>query len=132
MQNGLLATRNAVRDVLVRLTAYWREGRIDEVAALLHEDVVFVQPGFGTRAEGRAACADTYRQFYESAKVIDYGESNLSIDTWADTAVATYRYLMEWEMAGKRSRETGNDVIVLVCREGRWGVVWRTLVPRVE
>ncbi|HKE18290.1 MAG TPA: nuclear transport factor 2 family protein [Kofleriaceae bacterium] len=119
----------AVRDVVARLTAAWRGERFEQIPDLLHEDVVFESPGLASRVVGRAACADSYRQFMSAATVLEYVEHSLSIETWGATAVATTHCEMAWEMDGQSQRESVHDVLVLAERAGRWQVVWRTLVP---
>jgi hypothetical protein len=125
------AQQSEIRGVLSRLTAAWREERFDELEDILHQSVVFVQPGFTSRVEGRTGCVDTYRQFMSAAKVLDYVERDVAIDVWGGTAVATYRYQMAWEMDGKAHRQEGHDVFIFVREESRWQVVWRTTIPLV-
>src|SRR5436190_11934247 len=43
----------AVRDVMARITAAWRERRYDDLAEVFAEDMVFTLPGFSGRLEGR-------------------------------------------------------------------------------
>jgi hypothetical protein len=123
------AQQSEIRGVLSRLTAAWTEGRFDELEDILHQSVVFVQPGFVGRAEGRTSCVDTYREFMSSAQVLEYDESDVAIDVWESTAVATYRYRITWQREGKMHRDTGHDVFVFLRQESRWQVVWRTVMP---
>jgi hypothetical protein len=123
------AHQSEIRGVLSRLTAAWREERFDELEDILHQSVVFLQPGFKGRVEGRKACVNTYREFMSSAKVVDYTESDVAVDVWGATGVATYRFDMAWEMTGKPHREVGHDIFVFVREDSRWQVVWRTVIP---
>ena len=50
------------------------------------------------------------------------------MDVFGDTAVATLRWEMAWEMGGQRSEEAGHDVYVLARVDNRWLVAWRTLL----
>jgi hypothetical protein len=118
----------AIRDLLARLTDAWRGRRYDEIGPLLDERVVFVTPSFIARSEGRDACIYSYRQFVEAATIHHYAESNHSIDVWGDTAVASYRFDIEWQMNGPRTRQWGFDVFTLVRRDGAWRIAWRLLV----
>ena len=123
------AHQSEIRGVLSRLTAAWSEERFDELEDILHQSVVFVQPGFAGRVEGRTNCVDTYRKFMSSAKVLDYTERDVTIDVWGSTAVATYVYDMAWEAEGKSRRERGRDLFVFIREESRWQLVWRTMIP---
>ena len=54
------------------------------------------------------------------------------IDVWGNTAVATYRYEIAYEMGGQLYQEMGQDLFVFVRDGGRWRAVWRTLIPFTE
>jgi len=123
------AHQSEIRGVLSRLSAAWREERFDELEDILHQSVVFVQPGFKGRVEGRTGCVNTYREFMSSAKVVDYSESDPAVDVWGATAVATYRFEISWEMNGKSHRQAGRDLFVFLREDSRWQVVWRTMIP---
>ena len=123
------AQQSEIQGVLSRLTAAWTEERFDELEDILHQSVVFVQPGFAGRVEGRTACVDTYRKFMSSAKLLNYSERDVTIDVWGTTSIATYAYHISWEMQGKSRRERGRDLFVFVREESRWQVVWRTVIP---
>ncbi len=123
------AQQSEIRGVLSRLTASWREERFDELEDILHQSVVFVEPGFRGRIEGKTACVDSFRQFMSAAKVVDYVERDVVIDVWGTTAIATYGFEMTWEKDGKSYRDAGHDVLVFAREESRWQVVWRTMVP---
>lgn len=123
-------SRQDVQKLLAQLTAAWRTGDVRALEALVDERAVFVQPGFGDRLVGRAACVDGFRRFLQSTEVLDYSEDDVQIDAWADTAVATYRFRMASAPAGGPVvRETGHDVLTLRRKAGRWVIVWRTVVP---
>src|SRR5262244_2442069 len=106
------AQQSEVQGVLSRLTAAWREERFDELEDILHQSVVFVQPGSGQRLEGRTNCVNTYREFMSTSKVVEYSESDVAIDVWESTGVATYRFDMTWQKEGEVHRESAHDVLV--------------------
>jgi uncharacterized protein (TIGR02246 family) len=119
--------REAVRSLIQRINDAWRQGRLEELADYFHPDIVLVFPGFSGRGEGRAACVQSYVDFLGSATVHEYTESDHHIDVWGDTAVASYRFVMAWEMGGKHYREAGHDLFVFSRDQGQWRAVWRTL-----
>lgn len=119
----------AIRDTLRGITAAWRGGRVDELHRFYRPDVVFAQPGFGGRLEGREVCVESYREFLNVATVHDYAEDEPVIDLLGDVAVGTIRFEVDYELEGVRHRETGHDVLVLVRDGDSWRVAWRTLVP---
>lgn len=121
--------REQIRRVVEGINQAWARGRPEEMAPYLDDDVVLVQPGFQERAEGRAAALASYRELVEQAATHDYGASDVSIRVWGDTAVATYRYAIDYERDGALYHDTGYDIVVLHHKGGRWRVVWRTLSP---
>jgi hypothetical protein len=117
--------RDQVADVLQRINDAWLEGRVDEMAADLDEGVVFVHAGFAARLEGRKRAVDSLREFVGPRAVAEYSESDLTIDAWGDTAVATYRYEISWEPAAKRPGQVGRDLFVFRRAGGSWVAAYR-------
>jgi hypothetical protein len=95
----------------------------------LDPEVVLVQPGFSGRTEGRDAAIESYREFVNSAAIHAYEETDLSIDVRGHTAVATYRFEIDYELDGKAVHETGHDLFVFDRFGTRWRAVWRLLLP---
>jgi uncharacterized protein (TIGR02246 family) len=118
-----------IREVVRGITSAWREGRIDDLHRFYRPDVVFVQPGFGARLEGREGCVESYRKFLSQAVVHEYAEEEPAVDVVGDTAVAVTRFAIDYELESGRYRETGHDVLVLARDTESWRVAWRTLVP---
>ncbi len=88
-----------------------------------------VQPGFGRRVSGREACVASYAEFAAAGTVHAYDESDHTVDVWADTAVATYRFRIDFEVGGERYLEAGHDLLVFSRIDDGWRIVWRTLAP---
>ena len=118
-----------IKQTVSGITAAWRQGRIDALSRFYRPDVVFVQPGFGGRVEGREACVESYRDFLTAATVHDYAEDAPRVDVFGDTAIAVTHFEIDYQLEDKRHRETGHDMLVLVREEGEWRVAWRTLLP---
>jgi uncharacterized protein (TIGR02246 family) len=123
------AATAAIRRVVAGISTAWRSKRIAELHDLFADDVVLIAPGARARLQGRAAVVETYREFAESTANHDYSESDLAVDVFGDTAIATYRFEIAWTRDNARYRETGTDVLVLAHRDGAWRVVWRTIAP---
>jgi len=117
-----------IKQVIERINRAWREGRFDEIGPCFHSRAVIVPPGFGGRVEGARACVKSYRDFTAAAKIQKCEERDFAVDTWGDTAVVSYRFEISYDMQGRRYDETGRDLMVLSRRDGRWRVVWRTLL----
>jgi uncharacterized damage-inducible protein DinB len=121
--------QDAVRSVLRKINESWLQGRTEELAEYFHPHIVMVHPGFAGRVEGRDAGVQSYVDFLRSAKIHEYAESDHQVDIRGDTAVASYRFLMAWEMVGKHYREGGHDLFVFNRDQGKWQAVWRTMQP---
>jgi uncharacterized protein (TIGR02246 family) len=119
----------AIRHVVAGISTAWRTGRINELHDFFADDAVLIAPGARARIQGRVAVVETYREFAENTVSQEYRELDLAVDVFGDTAVATYRYEIEWQRDGAQFKEAGSDVLVLSRRAGKWKVVWRTIVP---
>ena len=110
----------------------WMKGRLDELASMLHREIVMAPPGFGGRAQGRDAILGGFRDYCENAKTVEFNEHDLQADVIGDVAIVTFRYDIVYERAGTRSRASGRDLWVLQKHSGTWLGVWRTLFDSEE
>ena len=107
----------------------WMQGRLQDLAAFLAEDVVFVAPGGKPRTEGIAQAIESYRQFISHAQVTRFQTNDHFVTQRGDTAIVEYAWQMSWVAAGTAHNETGREVLVLARRHENWRVVWRTQIP---
>lgn len=119
-------------DLVHRLNRAWREERFEDLASFFHERAVFVAPGFSSRIVGREACVESYRTFATQARIHGFDLEEIETDVAAGTAVTSYRYVIDYEIEGRRWRGSGHDLFVLVRDAGSWLVVWRTMIPGDE
>ena len=110
---------NDLHEIVRNINDAWLHGRFDELRDYFHPDAVLAQPGVAKRMVGRDALIDSYRRFAaEAAGSFRAGE--IHVDSAGDSAVTT----MPWTTDDER----GWDLLVFGKREGRWVVVWRTVV----
>lgn len=121
-----------VWETLQHLNRAWLEGRDDELAEVLHEDMVITPPGMDAPVRGREACLEGFRTFIQRASVLEFHEGPPAVDVFGDTAVVTYPYELTYEMEGSPYRDAGHDIYVFVRRDEGWCAVWRTLIPQAE
>ncbi|MFH1943285.1 MAG: nuclear transport factor 2 family protein [bacterium] len=128
--------RNAVRieieQALKNINSAWSKGRFEELEKYIHKDFIIAQPGFQHRGVGRETCIQSYRDFVSNATIHDFKESDFTIDIWGETAVASYRFEMDWEMNDKHFQESGHDLYVFIQKNNQWQAVWRTLTPQIS
>ncbi len=117
-----------IRRTLDELNRAWRDRRFGDLAQFFDEKVVMKGPGLRELVRGRDALVQSYEQFMAKSNVIGYAESNHSVDTWGETAVATYDWMMTYEQVGKTNRDSGQDMFVFVRRDARWIAVLRVML----
>jgi hypothetical protein len=115
-----------------RINRSWLDGRVDDLAALVHPEVVVVFPGFVGQSHGRDELLAGFRDFCQNATVHEFREQNIQIDIVGCTGVVGFRFEMVYERAGKRSRATGRDLWVFQNLTGDWTAVWRTMLEMDE
>jgi hypothetical protein len=115
-----------------RINRSWLDGRVDDLAALVHPEIVLVFPGFAGRAQGRDELLAGFRDFCHNATVHEFREHEHQTDIAGGTAVVSFQFEMVYERAGKRSRATGRDLWVFEERDGEWIAVWRTMIDMDE
>jgi len=91
--------------------------------------VIFVMPDFQGRVVGRDRCTKSYQDFVDQGRVFDLKQSDPAIDVFGNSAVASYRFEISYEINGQLVEEAGRDLFVLVRDGETWKAIWRTLLP---
>ncbi len=115
----------AIREVISRIDAAWREKKFDGLESCFHPDAAIVGPGHVEYAAGRSRCAESYREFATNADVLDYAEEGHRLRLWDAVAVYTFQWRMTYRRDGGPAREQGTDQLVLQRGGEGWQVVWR-------
>jgi hypothetical protein len=126
------ADREAVVETMHRINQSWLAGRIDDMAPMIHPDMVMALPGFSGRTQGRDQFLDGFRQFYQTATIHDLHETETAVDVVSDTAVLSSLFDMVYERNGGRFRATGRDFWVFHREAAAWIAVWRTMFDLQE
>lgn len=124
-----MSDQEAIAQLLTTINEAWRQGHHEQLGEIFAEHMVIEKPGFSGRIEGREACAQSYGHFMDNATVMHFETAEPAIDVWGDTALASYRFEIEYKAAGPVHRDAGRDVFLFVRQEGRWQAVWRTIIP---
>jgi len=124
--------KSEIRQTVERINKVSRKGDIEALTHFCHKDVVIVPPGFVRRAEGRDTYLKSVEDFCAIGTVLEYKELSMKIDVFGDVAVVYYSYETKWKMEDKTFNETGNNVMVLSRNEGKWLLIWRTLIPLTQ
>ena len=126
------STRREVADAMRQINRAWLDGRVQDLAPMLHPEVVMVFPGFTGRGEGRDDLLAGFEDFCRNATVHEFRESDHQIDVAGGTAVVTFRYEMVYERSAKRYHSTGRDLWVLQKQGAGWLATWRTMLDVQE
>ncbi|HEY7212839.1 MAG TPA: nuclear transport factor 2 family protein [Bryobacteraceae bacterium] len=123
---------DAVAAATHRINQLWLTGHVDDLAPLVHAQVVMAVPGFGARIQGREQFLAGFRDFCDNAKIEEFRESDEQVDLAGNTAIVTFRFEMIYERASERYRTTGRDFWVFQNQDSKWLAVWRTMLDMEE
>jgi hypothetical protein len=126
------ADREAVAGTMARINQAWLAGRIDDLRPMIHPAVVMMLPGFSGRTHGRDQFLEGFRQFYQTATIHDFRETETAVDVSSNSAVVTFRFEMVYERKRERFRATGRDFWVFEREATAWVAVWRTMFDLEE
>ena len=107
----------------------WLDGRPEEVASLFHEDVVMIAPNMERVVRGRDAMVQSSIDYCAQVKTHAFTELDHVVDVFADTAIATFRFDVTYEINGARHQEIGQEILAFERQGQAWRAVWRTRVP---
>ena len=110
----------------------WLDGRVEDLAPLVHPEIVMAFPDFTGSIQGREDFLAGFRDFCQNATIQEFREQDHHVDVAGDTAVVTFRYEMVYARSGNRYRSTGRDLWVLQKQNGAWIAVWRTMLDMEE
>lgn len=110
----------------------WLEGRVDDLAPLVNDEIVMVGPGFDEKTQGREPFLAGFRDFCDNSTIQEFSEHDQQVDLVGDTAVLTFRYEMVYKRSGGRYRSTGRDFRVFHREGTAWVAAWRTMFDAKE
>jgi hypothetical protein len=101
-----------IRQLLDDLNQAWRDGRFGDLSQFFDENIVMKGPHLKELLRGRDALVQSYADFMARSELVEYSESNHSIDRWGATAAAMYDWSMTWKQNGKVECRSGQDMFV--------------------
>lgn len=118
-----------VHEAVKQINAVWLSGRVARLSEFMLNDVVMVAPMFEARVEGMRAAVDSFQTFIRNARVHAFRESELQVDVWEDSAMATFRFDMTYDFGGGTYEDAGRELWLFVRVDKRWRLAWRHQVP---
>jgi ketosteroid isomerase-like protein len=119
-------------EAMRQINRAWLSGRVEDLAPMVHPEVVMVAPGFAARAQGREQFLAGFRDFCRNATTHEFRERDHRVDVAGDTAVVTFRFEMVYGRSGGRFRSTGRDLWVFRYGDSGWVAVWRAMLEMEE
>jgi hypothetical protein len=118
-----------VHEAIRQINTLWLSGRVARLGEFLMSDVVMIAPAFQARLEGVRAVIDSFQAFIRNARVHSFRDSEMQIDVWEETAMASYRFDMRYEYDGVTYDEAGRELWLFVRVDKRWRLSWRHQIP---
>ncbi|MGB5209958.1 MAG: nuclear transport factor 2 family protein [Gammaproteobacteria bacterium] len=117
-----------IRDLIDEINRTWLQGDPENLQAYFHPDMVIQPPGDVPRIYGIGPCIASYADFRREARIRSFTPGEAEIDVFGDTAVATYRYEIVYELHKRSFDEVAGELLVLLRAEDSWRVAWRTML----
>jgi hypothetical protein len=126
------STHAEVAGAMHQINQAWLAGRVRDMAALVHPEIVMVAPGFAGRARGQEQFLAGFDDFCRNATIHEYRDHDQQVDVVGDTAVIAFQFEMVYEISSGRYRSTGRDLWVFQKHDDAWIAVWRTMLDIEE
>ncbi len=117
--------KRAVRDVVARINRAWQTKDFGALPDCFAQNAAMAGPDYTVLGRGRSFFVESYREFANSAEVLEYSESKPLIEVFDRVAICAYPWTTTYRRDGERRAERGSDPFVLSRSAGRWRVVWR-------
>ena len=129
---GEESKRDQAAATMRRINRVWLDGQVEDLAPMVHPEIVMVFPGFAGRVQGREDFLAGFRDFCQNARIHEFHEHDHQVDVAGDMAVVTFRYEMVYQRSDGRFRSTGRDLWVFQSQGSTWIAVWRTMLDMEE
>src|SRR5258705_3864055 len=84
-----------------RINRIWLGSQVEDLAPMVHAEIVMVVPGFNGRIQGREEFLAGFRDFCQNARIHEFRDYDHQVDVAGDTAVVTFLYEMVYERDGE-------------------------------
>jgi ketosteroid isomerase-like protein len=127
-EDAITLISHEIRDLIDRINRTWLKGEPADLIEFFHPDIVIQPPGDAPRVHGIDDCIASYEAFVRDAHFKRFTPGDAEIDVFGDTAIATYRYRIVYELAGATHDEAAGELLVFLRVGQRWRVAWRALL----
>jgi hypothetical protein len=119
----------AVQETVKQINTLWLSGRLTRLREFVDDNVVMITPLFAERYNGAQALVDSLQAFVRNAQVQHFADTSHTVDVWGDSAMATFRFDMQYVFDGVAYEDSGHEAWMFARRDGRWRLTWRHQVP---
>lgn len=120
----------AIKKIIQIINNAWLDNNLYILNDYFDQEVVFMSPDYKNKLTGKNACINSYKQFLDSAEIIEYQQGEPEINIWDNTAAAFYEFDITYLMKGKTYSEKCKDFFVFNRDESDnsfWKAVYRML-----
>ena len=118
-----------VENILRSINKSWSEGRSQDLAHYFHDDMIIQGPGLQDTIKGQHNCIKHYEGFASHSNFKDFKSSDYTVNVWDNTAIASYRFDIEFEADGEIRKESGHELYSFLREDDEWKAVWNTIMP---
>lgn len=122
----------SIQQIISTFHQAWQAGDLGPIETLLHEEVVFSSPDFGSEVKGKAACLQTFSTYFERAITRRFEAGEVSLHIWGNTAVAYAPFEVEYEVSGNNLEEEAVDLMVFQLDGEDWKLIYRGMANSEE
>ncbi|MDR3626158.1 MAG: hypothetical protein P4L45_04970 [Ignavibacteriaceae bacterium] len=120
--------KDMVRKIIQIINGAWLNNHLELLNDYFDDQMVITTRDLKQRAAGRDACIMSYKQFIETADLLEYKQDEPVIELWKTTAVAFYNFEITYKTRGVEFTKKGEDIFVFSREEENdnyWKAIWR-------
>lgn len=120
--------RKEIEDKIRKINELWIKGELKELEKHFHSDMIIQGPGLQVSIKGNRNCIKHHEDFLTHTKVKSFKDSEYVVNVWGNTAVASYKFDIEFESDEETRKESGNELYAFLQEDSIWKVVWNTII----
>ncbi|WP_029061823.1 DUF4440 domain-containing protein [Labrenzia sp. DG1229] len=127
--NSHIDDAEMVKTVLTKINNSWTQKNIEDLYDCFHGEMIIEGPSLLERKEGIEKCIEHHRETSQHIHCVKWNEYEHEIRVWNDSAMAKYRFEIQFESDGNNRSETGFELYAFSRESGTWKAVWNFIVP---
>lgn len=119
-------TKKQIWDFVHELNQCWTQNdpeKLEQLEKFFHPDMIAVTSNDKLRKTNAKECLNGWQWFARNTHILKWQESEPLIRIYADTAIVSYCYEIEFTVNDQKMHSKGWDSLTLVKHDSRWQVV---------